>query len=341
MPSVRVKRVSTVSSEGQVVSAIKQAWPEVFGGKPTLRQVGKTWAQIATENQGGKGIFNYNVGNLNWTPQWRGDWYETQDSQTVGNNPANRLWLPYKRRAYNSLEEGVADYLKLLKNNGAAKALNGTVKDFSYALAKAHYYDPYTRDDYVDKSGKKVSGYTSALLANYNNFISKHKNGVPTEQASEPNMLVSFFKRLGDILDSLTREAGSIKMNSINKYGSNYPQNKYLISVDSSSDLSSKLEFARILSLALKEEIDANTEIYTDGKDVEVQCVVNVERTRGLHILSELCNSLSETFEYATKKIGGVKTNTFVMPNEDSCYQKLDIKLSETNYRKFQLKFIK
>lgn len=336
-----VPRKATPSSEAQIVSAIRQAWTEVFGTRPTIAQVGKTWAQIAVETGRGNSMYNYNVGNITWTPNHRGDYYITTDTMTVNNNPADRRKYQAKMRAYNNLYEGVADYLTLLKNRApVAEALeSGSVKDFSYALASVHYYDPYTRDDYRDKSGKKVMGYTSSLASIYKEFLGKRNVRVPQESSS--NMLMSFFKRLGDLLDSLTREAGSIKVKSINKYGTEFPQNKYLISIDSDSDLSSKLEFARILSFALKEEIDADSETYTDGKDVEVQCVVNAEQNRGLHVIKELCSVLSDTFEYATKKIGGVKTNTFVLSNEDSCYQKLDIKLSETNYRKFQLKFIR
>lgn len=336
-----VQRVATPSTEAEIVSAIKQAWTKVFGNKATVGQVGKTWAQIAVETGRGKSMFNYNVGNITWTPNHNGDYYITTDSMTVNNNPANRRWYKAKMRAYSNLYEGVADYLTLLKNRGpVASALeSGTVKDFSYALASVHYYDPYTRDDYTDKSGKKVMGYTSSLASIYKEFLKGHKNGM-RQPSSEPNMLMAFFKRLGDIIDSLTREAQGVKMESVNKYGSEYPKNKYLISIDSSSDLSSKLEFARILSLALKEEIDSNSQIHTDGKDVEVQCVVNAMQDRGLSVVKELSATVSNAFEYATNKIGGVKIDTFVMPNESSCYQKLDIKLSETNYSSFQNKFI-
>lgn len=343
----KVETIKTPASEGQVVSAIVQAWKQVFGGKPTLRQAGMLWAQIAVETSRGRWILNNNVGNINWTPGFNGDWYDTTDTMTVGSDPSKRKQFKPRRRSYNDLVSGVIDYLNLLKNRPPVlKALrHGTPKDFSYALAEVKYYDPYTRDDWVGKNGKKVSGYTSGLTSFYNEFVSQRggKKVISPPEEQNQSLLAAFFSKLENLLDSLTREAseGSIKMKSINKYGADYPQNKYLISIDSSDDFTSKLEFARILSLALKEELDSNSEIYTDGKDVEVQCVVNAKQIRGLNVLRELCATLSEVFEDATKKIGGIKISAFVMPNESSYYQKLDIKLSETNYRKFQLKFVK
>lgn len=126
----------------------------------------------------------------------------------------------------------------------------------------------------------------------------------------------------------------------MNKYGINYPPNKYLISIDSDNDVDSKIEFARILSLALKEETDSESEIYSDENEVEIQCVVNAKQNIGLKVVKEMCAAVADTFEYATRKIGSIKIYTHVSIDKDPCYQKLGIKLSEINYRKFQLKFI-
>lgn len=343
----KVNRVPTPVSEDQIVPGIISAWKKIFGKKPTMSQVGKVLAQIMLETGNGKAIFNNNVGNINWTPGFTGNYYEIKDSTTVGNNPANRQYYTAKMRSYGSISSGIEDYLILLKNRAPVmQALQkGNIKDFSAALASVHYYDPHIRDDYVDKSGKKVSGYTSGLSARYNSFMEKHKQGVSDPDKKQhsnsftDNMIGSFFNRLSDLLDNLTKSASGTNIMTINKYGEEYPENSFLISIDTNNDFSTKLEFARILSLALKEEIDANSDIYTDGNDVEVQCVVNAEKARSLSVVKELCNAMSDVFDYATKKIGGVKTYTCVMPDENSYYQKLDIKIAETNYRIFKIKF--
>jgi hypothetical protein len=347
-----VEKVATPASENQIVSAIVSAWREVIGGRPTLGQVGKTYSQIAIETAHGQAIFNNNVGNINHIPGSNGDYYQTKDSLTVGNNPANRKVYTAKMRSYGSLSEGVSDYLTFLKNRGAVMSAlqKGSPQDFSYALAGVGYYDAHIRDDYMGKDGKKISGYTSGLTSIYKQFVQQHRKGgqqntSPTASANykpeqqDQGMLASFFNKIERMVDGLLGNA-SVE-SRINKYGSKYPLNKYLISVDSGSDLSSKLEFARIFSLAAKEELDANTNTYTDGANVEVQCVLAVEQNRGLDVIKELAAAISSTFEYATKKVGGIEIYTFVKANVNPTYQTLSIKLSEINYRKFHLKFVK
>jgi hypothetical protein len=165
--------------------------------------------------------------------------------------------------------------------------------------------------------------------------INRRKN--PIYQNDSGSILARFFMGLEHLLDNLIAS----KEHNINKYGAEYPTNKYLISIDSNSDVSAKLEFARILSIALKEEIDSHSNIFTNGSDVEIQTVINAEKNRGLEIIKEFCAALSNTFEYSTKSIGSIKIYTFVSPNIKSNYQELDIKLADINYRKFHLKFVK
>src|ERR1019366_351210 len=165
-----VKAVNTPASKNEIVQAIINAWPTVFNRKPTYDQVAKTWAQIAIEASRGKYILNNNVGNIDYTSGFKGDYYQNNDTYSVNGNPANRKSYVTKRRAYNTLEDGVIDYLTLLKNRPPVmEALfKGSPSDFSNALAKVHYYDPFVRDDYVDKNGKKNNGYTTNLVSIYN-----------------------------------------------------------------------------------------------------------------------------------------------------------------------------
>lgn len=335
----KVDKVKTPASEDMIVSAIKTAWSKIFGETPNLAQIGKAWAQIAIECGHGQYIFNNNVGNMNWTKGFSGDYYETKDSITVGNNPANRRVYTAKMRSYSNLLQGVADYLHLLKNRpGVMKALQtGSPKDFSYALADVHYYDAHIRDDYVNKDGKKVGGYTSGLSNIYKQFMRKHEDGIQEshkpELKHESGFIANFLAGLGKLLDNLTAKNTMIH---INKYGSKYPTNKYLIAVGS-NDFSSKIEFARILSLALKEELDATTEIYTDGDHVEIQCFIDAKEAKGRVVIKELCAALSNAFEEAVKSYG-IEAHTLITPNKDTHYQRLDIKVAESNYRKFRLK---
>jgi hypothetical protein len=72
---------------------------------------------------------------------------------------------------------------------------------------------------------------------------------------------------------------------------------------------------------------------------VQIQCAIDTDSKKGELVLKELCSAISDVFSDATKKIGSIKIDTKILLNNKSKYQKLDIKLAETNYRKFHLKF--
>ena len=105
-----------------------------------------------------------------------------------------------------------------------------------------------------------------------------------------------------------------------------------------SDDFPSKLEYASILKSAIEEELQSKANVHTDGSDVEVVCTINADEEKAADALKQLCFAISDVFEYATKKIGGVKTQTIVVQGQP-CYQELDINLSDINHRKFLMKF--
>lgn len=128
-------------------------------------------------------------------------------------------------------------------------------------------------------------------------------------------------------------------MTYLNKYidtFANDTRDKLLISIGSGSDFSSKLEFARVLSLALKEELNIKSETYSNGDGTEIVCYSNK-----LNEVRKVCGTLSNVFKDATKKIGGVKIITLITPNVVPHYQELGIKVAEFNYTKFHTLFLK
>lgn len=152
------------------------------------------------------------------------------------------------------------------------------------------------------------------------------------------NSIMSFISTLNKLLDSFQIAAGN-NMEKINKYAG-FPKNKFLICVNADTDLPSKIEFARVLSSAIKEELDSTADIFANNDNVEVECEIYANKEKAQDALNQLCFAISDTFEYATRKIGGTKVFTMVVPDSKSNYQRLDIKLAELNYRKFQLKFL-
>lgn len=148
----------------------------------------------------------------------------------------------------------------------------------------------------------------------------------PSRSPMDNNMLASFVDKINSFLDSFA--SSQLQQGNL-----------YLISISSDNDVSSKLEYARILSIALKEELDANSEIYSSNDNIQLECVLNADPDKGSLAIKELCSAVEDAFAYATKKIGSIKINTKIVHNVHSRYQKLDIKLADINYRKFHLKF--
>lgn len=114
-------------------------------------------------------------------------------------------------------------------------------------------------------------------------------------------------------------------------------QNKFLITVGA-EDFTTKTEYARILQSVLLEELKIASSIHYKDDLLEISCVLPFEKDQGEQILSEVCSAVSDTFEFATKKIGGCKTSTIILPETSSTYPEMDIKISEINRRKFKFK---
>jgi len=185
-------------------------------------------------------------------------------------------------------------------------------------------------------SMEKSSGFQK-MLSQFNRVagngdVSEKSKGVPqppTQMLAEKNIPSPLMNQINSFLDSFAGKQDSY----ITKYSS------YLISISSDNDFTSKLEYARILSSALKEELNIKSNIFTNGKDVQIQCNLDLDSKKSELVLKELCSAISDVFSYATKKIGSLKIDTKIIQNGTPTYQELDIKLAEINYRKFHLKF--
>jgi hypothetical protein len=129
--------------------------------------------------------------------------------------------------------------------------------------------------------------------------------------------------------------------NLLNKFMAEAKAEQFLIIVNSDFDLSSKIEYASILKTAIEEELRVSSDVFVGDSGVEVECAIRADKEKALAAIKELCFAISDTFEYATRKIGGVKIHTLVITDCKSNYQELDINLAEINHRKFLYKFAK
>jgi len=94
-------------------------------------------------------------------------------------------------------------------------------------------------------------------------------------------------------------------------------------------DFSTKLEYARILSSALKEELLMHTRTYTNENEVEVRC----EDPTSFAMIKAVSNDVAHMFNQATNNI----VSTVMTKTSKTEYQELDLKTAELHFRKFRL----
>lgn len=135
-------------------------------------------------------------------------------------------------------------------------------------------------------------------------------------------------------------------MSSVEKFLSNILASSNDKIIIYGNDLPIKIEFASILKLALKEELDINSEICSDKDLVELD-LNKIEDEKAAKAVIQLCDAVAETFEYATNikvfsnTFNNIKVNARYIPDIKSNFNPLDVKIADINYRKFRLRFIK
>lgn len=117
--------------------------------------------------------------------------------------------------------------------------------------------------------------------------------------------------------------------------------NKYLITVGSSSDHTATTEYARILSAALEEYLDAKTSIHADENNVEIECTARGDKKYLFEAIKELSVGVSDAFKHATKDIGSITAFALVSADTKSDFEMLHPKMADLLSRKFKLKFVR
>lgn len=185
---------------------------------------------------------------------------------------------------------------------------------------------------------KKSSGYRQAVAS----LSSGQEFAVGDKNKSKPSTLeidpsnVSFLTNLNGMLDKFLSAIATSKKEIYKQL----PKNNIIIKIES-GNLIDSLEFSRVLTIALDEELQAEATTFTDKNNVEVLCSIHGPSKICVKAVSQFCNVLAKEFKMSTKKIGGISIDTFISTNENPSYQELDIKLALSAYRQFHLKFIK
>lgn len=372
----RVDRVKTVVSESQMAQTIIEVWKKLFGKEPFKEQVSMVLAQNSLETANRNSMYNYNLGNITTGGKGAFDFYDDlQTSEQTSSGVWEKKNLKY--RAYPSLEDGVTDYLKFLSGSPRYATawqhiLNPNPAEFSKALKKSNYYtaneagytkglvslyNQFNKSDpkkqvtttlVSDKTTTPTSGKTTKQVYDdlFDNYIDKPKGSDMYSKVnvkSKPENLVVQpkveDKNVEDVItDYLGMIAASEKSNK-RMYKKFLPQNNVNIEIQS-SDVVNSIEFARILSAVLDEELLSRSSTHVNNNNVMVVCSISGPVNDCLKIISELSKSVTDAFKLATIKIGGINIKTQCSINKTSSYNEISIHLADINYRKFLLKFL-
>ncbi len=255
----RVERVLTPVSETEMTSGIISAWQQLFGSPPAREQVALILAQNALETGHRKTMHNYNIGNIT-TDGKSYDYILSGDTDGKGNA------ITQKFRAYNSLADGLKDYIKFLSEKPRyAQAwqhiLNPNPQSYSKALKDAGYYTApesgYTRnlvslfDKFIkSKSYDESQAAAAAAAASQASNPSQPLNpaqtgqpaqaGQPSQKAEKPedinishdDMYKSATEKLDDVLSGYLKNISASNKKYYKKY---LPNNTFNIQVKSVS----------------------------------------------------------------------------------------------------------
>ena len=333
----QVPKTSTPVSDTQMAQAIVSVWQRLFGTVPSKEQVYMIMAQNAIETgRDRKAMHNYNVGNIivgttDHDYFLGGDWMYTDKSET------KKKTITQKFRAYNTLEEGVSDYLKLLSGikryaSSWQHILHPDIKAYSKALHDAGYY------------GAKEEEYTKGLVSQFNSFNKGNSYSAATTgtHTNQPSMVArQDTSGMNQIIQNLLQQFKLVATNHNLKklYKAALPTNDILIEIKA-TDHDSAVEFAQVLCAALDEDLLSTSYTHTDGHDVEVECSISGPPNECFAAVKQMSEAMSEVFKDATNKIGGITVKTKPVMDKKSLFQPISPRMADTNHRKFLLKFI-
>lgn len=156
MSDINVPLVRTKFTTSEFIHAIVFCWDGLFKTLPTKEQVGILWAQYTLETGGGGACWNFNIGNIKKIRNdahkkylmLPGTWEIINGKRVTFQPPSEVTWF----RAYDTLQDGVSDYVKFLSKgrykHAFAAMRTGSPEQFAHLLKVAGYYTA-PEEDYV------------------------------------------------------------------------------------------------------------------------------------------------------------------------------------------------
>jgi hypothetical protein len=114
------------------------------------------------------------------------------------------------------------------------------------------------------------------------------------------------------------------------------PTTRVLTTIGSSNlPFHTRVRFAKILSSALRTELDAESSIHNYDDKIEIESDISGSQSAVMRAVKGLSEGISEAFELSTEKCGEYKISTRVFANVKSAYALIDSGTMETSFRKF------
>lgn len=332
----RVQRIMANVPEPQMTQALIAGWHDLFGFVPTRQQIAMVLAQNDLETNSRKAMWNYNVGNI--TTDGNGS-YDYFDDLTTNEqmNPGSWKKMRLKYRAYPDLLSGVKDYLHVISTGRYASAwqhiLHPDPAAFSKSLKASGYYTaneaPYTKllTNLYNRNSHSDS-YQLAMSGKVNPYRHHSVQQEPSELASLEQTLDKYI--------GLLFSSKSVKQ----FYKRALPTHDILIKI-TTPNYTDAIEFARILSCALDEDLLTKTYTHSNGQQVEVECQIAGPQKICQASVEQMSEAVTQAFYQATQSIGSIMVKTECQANSKSSYQPISLKTASSQYRSFHLKFAK
>jgi hypothetical protein len=348
MANREVEQKVTPVSQPELVAAIISAAKQMYDVDLTKPQVAVLMAHINLETgstgadwQGGgvgnTSMHNYNLGNIQWTPNSGYDYFIGGDR--TKDKSGKWVGTHYKFLAFPTLEDGIKLYLRNIHNRGGGRVWNSILQADPAAFARE-----LKRTNYYEEDEDKYEAAMQARMKNFNKSrtyelaqsqMPAPSEMVATKEQNAPADLDNFLNQFIEMLSAASAPDVSLKK----AYKKSLPNHDILIQI-SAPDHDSAVEFSRVLCTALDEDLLSTSYPHTDGHLVEVECSIAGPQKECFQAVEQMTQAVAEAFKDATVKIGGISIKNKVIMNKKSSYQPIAPRTAGTNYRKFLLKFV-
>lgn len=180
-------------------------------------------------------------------------------------------------------------------------------------------------------------------LANLHNSTGyqpkQHQVPAPSMVATNDTEKLSPFASLMSVLEHYLQEVLATEKLNRRLYKEALPTHNLLIRVDA-PNYETSMEFARVLSMALKEDLLAKAFIHSNGSKLEVECHIQGPIMQCQDSVQGITNIVSKAFNIATQKIGSPTIKTKLLTNKTSSYQPVSPTAFNTEHQKFLTKFL-